>query len=132
MTQFNWYNNLVLPPWAPPSYIFGPVWTILYSLIFITFGKVFMDIVQGKIPLIYLIPLGLNLVLNFSFSYVQFTLRNFLLASIIIFLMIVTLIWSMVGIFKYDKFFIIFNIPYLLWICFAFVLQSTITFLNWK
>lgn len=132
MNTFSWYERLKLPNWAPPSYIFGPVWTILYALIFISFGRVFYEIINGKIPKVLLIPLILNLVLNFSFSPVQFQLRNYLLASIIIFLMIVTLIWAMIGIYKYDKLFTFLNIPYVLWICFAFVLQLNITILNWK
>lgn len=132
MNTFSWYERLKLPNWAPPSFVFGPVWTILYALIFISFGRVFYEIIYGKIPKVLLIPLILNLVLNFSFSPVQFQLRNYLLASIIIFLMIITLIWAMIGIYKYDKLFIFLNIPYLLWICFAFVLQLNITILNWK
>lgn len=132
MNNFSWYEKIKLPNWAPPSFVFGPVWTFLYTLIFISFGRVFYEIINGKIPKIFLIPLILNLVLNFSFSPVQFELRNYLLASIIIFFMIATLLWAMIGIYQYDKLFTFLNIPYLLWTCFAFALQLNITILNWK
>ncbi len=132
MNNFSWYEVIKLPTWAPPSYIFGPVWTFLYLLIFVSFGKVFYFIFEGKIPQIFIVPLILNLILNASFSPVQFELKNYLAASIIIFFMIITLLWGMIGLYKYDKLFTLLNIPYLLWICFAFVLQLNITILNWK
>jgi tryptophan-rich sensory protein len=58
-------------------------------------------------------------------------LRSNLLASIDIFLMIVTLVWIMVSIYNYYPWVTYMQIGYLLWICFAFVLQVTITKLNW-
>lgn len=36
MMNLDWYNNLISPPLSPPSFIFAPVWSILYVLIFIS------------------------------------------------------------------------------------------------
>ena len=41
MQTYNWYQALVRPSWAPPSWLFGPVWTFLYAVIAITFGFIF-------------------------------------------------------------------------------------------
>lgn len=128
--SYNWYSNLIKPSWAPPSFLFGPVWSFLYTLIFISFGNVFYKAYQGKIPLIVVLPFVLNLIFNFSFTYFQFTLKNNLLASIDIVLILGTLIWAMIAIYPHIKWVTYINIPYLLWVSFATVLQITITFLN--
>lgn len=130
MNSYNWYSSLIKPFWAPPSYLFGPVWTFLYVLIFISFGKVFMMFFEKKIPLLVVLPFVLNLIFNFIFTYFQFTLKNNLLASIDILLILSTLIWAMFAIYPYAKWITYIQIPYLLWVSFATVLQLTITYLN--
>ncbi len=130
MNSYNWYSSLIKPVWAPPSYLFGPVWTFLYVLIFISFGKVFMMFFEKKIPLLVVLPFVLNLIFNFIFTYFQFTLKNNLLASIDILLILSTLIWAMFAIYPYAKWITYIQIPYLLWVSFATVLQLTITYLN--
>lgn len=130
MNSYNWYSSLVKPSWAPPSYLFGPVWTFLYLLIFISFGKVFLLFYEKKISLIVVLPFVLNLIFNMIFTYFQFTLKNNLLASIDILLILTTLIWAMWAIYPYVKWITYIQIPYLLWVSFATVLQLTITYLN--
>jgi len=125
-----WYQNLIKPYWAPPSWLFGPVWTILYALIAISFGKVFMMFFKKQIPFIVILPFILNLIFNFLFSPIQFGLQNNFLAAIDILLVLATLIWAIFAIYPYAKWVAIINIPYLLWVSFATVLQLTITFLN--
>ena len=130
MNSYNWYSSLVKPSWAPPSYLFGPVWTFLYLLIFISFGKVFLLFYEKKIPLIVVLPFVLNLIFNMIFTYFQFTLKNNLLASIDIILILTTLVWAIWAIYPYVKWITYIQIPYLLWVSFATVLQLTITYLN--
>ncbi|MCF7834148.1 MAG: tryptophan-rich sensory protein [Candidatus Pacebacteria bacterium] len=130
MNSYNWYSQLIKPYWSPPSYLFGPVWTVLYVLIFIYFAKVFSMAWQKQIPLIVVLPFVLNLIFNFSFTYIQFGLKNNLLASIDILLILITLIWAMIAISPYVKWVTYIQIPYLLWVSFATVLQLTITYLN--
>jgi translocator protein len=127
---YNWYSTLIKPTWSPPSYIFGPVWTFLYILITISFGKVFMMFYQKQIPFIVVLPFILNLIFNFSFTYFQFGLKNNLLAALDILLVLSTLIWLIIAIYPYTKWIAYIQIPYLLWVSFATVLQLTITYLN--
>ncbi|MFC1727279.1 TspO/MBR family protein [Patescibacteria group bacterium] len=130
MQSSEWYQQLIRPSWSPPSWLFGPVWTFLYILIAVSFFRVFQLAFQKKISFIIALPFILNLIFNFAFTPLQFGLRNNLLAAIDILLVLVTLVWAMKVIFPHAKWISYIQIPYLLWVCFATVLQLTITYLN--
>lgn len=130
MNTYNWYSQLSKPTWSPPSWIFGPVWTFLYVLIALSFGEVFLLFFQRKIPFIVVLPFILNLIFNFSFTPLQFGLKNYLLSAVDILLVLGTLIWAMVSIYPHARWITYIQVPYLLWVSFATVLQITITYLN--
>ena len=127
---YNWYSQLIKPFWAPPNWIFGPVWTFLYILIVISFGKVFLMALKKEIPFIVILPFILNIIFNLVFTPLQFGLKNNFLAAIDILLVWGTLVWLMVAIYPYAKWIAYIQIPYFLWVSFASVLQLTITYLN--
>lgn len=131
METQQWYATLIKPDWAPPSWVFGPIWSVLYLIIAISFSYVFYKIYQGEIPYWVAIPFAFNLFFNLIFSPIQFGLQNNLLAAIDIVLILGTLIWLMVAIFPYAPWVTYINIPYLVWVCIATTLQCTITYLNW-
>lgn len=128
--ETSWYSQLIKPTWAPPSFLFGPVWSVLYIIIAISFGTVFYKAFNKQIPFIVVLPFILNLIFNLSFTYFQFGLKSNILAAIDISLVLITLVWLMIAIYPYIKWVAIINIPYLLWVCFATILQFTITYLN--
>lgn len=127
----NWYLDLVRPEWAPPAWLFGPVWSVLYTIIAITFGYVAYLYYKGRIPFRVALPFILNLIFNFAFTPLQFGLQNNLLAAIDIVLVLGTLIWALLVIRPHAPIVTYANVPYLLWVSFATVLQLTITYLNW-
>ncbi len=127
---FSWYQNLIKPSWSPPSWIFGPVWSVLYAIIAVTFGTVFYRTVMGKLSWFVALPFILNIIFNLAFSPLQFGLKNNWLAAIDILLVLGTLIWAMLAIWPHTRWVVYANLPYLLWVIFATFLQLTITFLN--
>jgi translocator protein len=85
---------------------------------------------KKEVAFIVVLPFILNLIFNFSFTYFQFGLKNNLLAAIDILLVLGTLIWLMIAIYPHTRWITYIQIPYLLWVSFASVLQLTITCLN--
>jgi tryptophan-rich sensory protein len=130
MENMNWYNELIKPFWAPPSWVFSPVWTFLYVIIFISFGYVAYKFFKKEISFWIFLPFLLNIIFNLVFTPIQFGLRNLPLATIDIILVLGTLIWAMMAISSFTRWVALVNTPYLLWVIFATVLQITITYLN--
>lgn len=133
MNTYNWYSQLLKPSWSPPSWLFGPVWSVLYIIIAFSFGTIFYKVFTKEIPWMVAVPFALNLLFNFAFTPIQFGLKNNLLASVDIILVLITLIWALVVVWRVSPslhWVAYVNLPYLLWVMFATVLQLSITFLN--
>jgi len=130
MNSYNWYSQLAKPSWSPPTWLFGPVWTFLYVLIAVSFGKVFLMFFQKKVSFIVILPFILNLIFNFAFTPLQFGLKNNFLSAVDVILVFGTLIWAIIAIYPHVRWVAYIQIPYLLWVSFATVLQLTITYLN--
>lgn len=132
METYDLYQQLIKPAWAPPAWLFGPVWTVLYILIAVSFGYAAYLYIKKKISFLGFLPFLLNIIFNLAFTPLQFGLQNNLFAAIDIILVLATLIWALCAIYQHMKWIALANIPYLLWVCFATILQLTITVMNWK
>jgi len=99
-------------------------------IIAISFGYVLYKVAKGDLPKKVALPFILNLLFNFSFTPIQFGLKSNLLAAIDILLVLATLIWICAVSWKRMRWVALVNIPYLIWVSFATVLQLTITILN--
>lgn len=131
MSWMEWYNSLAKPSWTPPPGTIGLIWQILYPIILVTFGFVFVQGFRGKVPWWVALPFAVNLVANLIFTPIQFGLRNLPLASADILVVWTTIVGSMIVIWPYYRWVAVAQVPYLLWVSLATVLQLSITWMNW-
>jgi benzodiazapine receptor len=133
MNTYKLYSQLIKPSWSPPSWIFGPVWILLYAIIAFSFGAVFYKAFTKQIPWMVALPFALNLLFNFAFPPIQFRLVNNFLASIDILLVVGMLIWALYVVWHNVpelRWVVYVNIPYLIWGVYATTVQLAITYLN--
>jgi translocator protein len=130
MNWLEWYNSLVKPDWTPAPGTIGTIWQILYPIILITFGYVFMQFFRGKVTGFVALPFLINLLSNLVFTPIQFGMRNMPLASVDIMIVWTSLIWLLIAIWPYHRWVAFAQFPYLAWVSIATVLQLSITFMN--
>lgn len=122
------YNELILPSFAPPAIVFPIVWTILYILMGISAYLIYEKkaYYQKKALFIYKV----QLIVNLLWSIIFFLLDLKVLAFIWILLLIVLVIFMIKEFYQISKPAAYLQIPYLLWIIFAAILNLSIIFLN--
>lgn len=123
-----WYYNLIKPPFSPPDWIFPPVWSILYFIIFTALLLyIFKSAKNKKTGYAYFF---LQLILNFLWTPSFFYLKNILLSVIIIILLDVCVILTIKSFYRISKISGLILIPYLIWILFATYLNIGYLVLN--
>lgn len=131
MTWMEWYHGLAKPSWTPAPATIGLIWQILYPIIVISFGFVFVQALRGKVSWMVALPFVINLVANLIFTPIQFGMRNMPLASIDILVVWGTIIWLAVAIWPHYRWVSLAQVPYFIWVSLATVLQLSITAMNW-
>ena len=124
----SWYSTLQKPFFNPPDWIFGPVWTILYTLMGLALYLVITS--QNKINKTALLFFSFQLILNSFWSILFFGFRSPLLAMleiIVLWLMILLTVKSFIKI-RTIAGYILF--PYLAWVSFAALLNLSVVLLN--
>lgn len=130
MTESLQYATYILPSRAPPSRLFGPVWTLLYILIAVSYAYVVHQVREKKLPKTFLIPFIINLIVNFSFTYIQFRLQNYRLAVADILIVLATIIRTMIILRPKIRRAFRLQVPYLLRVSFATILAINVAILN--
>ena len=131
MTWMEWYNSLAKPTWTPAPSTIGLIWNILYPIIIVTFGFVYVQAIRKKLPWKVALPFAINLLSNLIFTPIQFGLRNLPLASLDILIVWGTTLWLMIAVWRHYKWIAVAQVPYFVWVSIATVLQLSITWMNW-
>ena len=121
------YNSLQKPPFAPPSILFPIIWTTLYILMGVSYGRLnSKELTDEKIDMIYYLQLVINLLWPIFF----FVLKWRLFAFFWILLLDATVIIMIMRFYKKDKIAGLLQIPYILWSLFATYLNLGVYLLN--
>lgn len=124
-----WYIAVNKPSFNPPSWVFWPVWTLLYILMWIAFYFIWQHWYNLKTKnafIFYYIQLWLNLL----WSIIFFWLHNPTLAFIEIIILWIFILLTIISFYKIEKKSAYLLIPYLLWVSFASILNFYIMILN--
>lgn len=121
------YNSLIQPVFAPPSFLFPIVWTILYILMGVSYGILKTNnLTSDKISRIYYLQLFFNLLWPIFF----FTLKWRLFAFIWLLVLILLIVKMIIKFYNQNKLAGLLQVPYLLWCLFAAILNFSIYYLN--
>ena len=126
----DWYPDLAKPPFNPPGWVFGPVWTLLYVLMGVAFFLIWRKVGTSPSARGAMAAYGIQLLLNFLWSFVFFGARAPGWAFLEILLLWVALSWTVVLFFRVSTWAGWLMVPYLGWVTFASVLNGAIWILN--
>jgi len=122
-----WYSLINKPTFNPPSWVFAPVWTTLYLMMTIAIW-LFWHSRNRDMNTIYIY--FIHIVFNATWSIVFFGLHQILLALIVLIGLILIIIILMLRFKRVNIVSYYLMIPYLLWCCYALVLNFSIFLLN--
>lgn len=126
----SWYNYLNQPSFRPPNWLFGPVWTILYTFMGISLYWIWIKGTKKKEVRQAIKLFFIHLALNSSWSVIFFGIHNIYLALVTVVVLWIFIVVVMVKFYKIDKKASFILIPYLAWVSFATVLNYNIWLMN--
>ena len=127
----DWYDGLAKPWWRPPTWLFGPAWTVLYIMIAISGWMAWHAAAPGEawVPMtIY----GIQTVLNAAWSGIFFGMRRMKLALIEMAFLWLSILATIVVFWQISQTAALLLVPYLAWVSFAFMLNRAMVQLNPK
>ena len=122
-----WYSQLIKPSFNPPDWIFAPVWTTLYLMMTVAIWF-FWHSKNRNMNTVYIY--FIHLIFNTTWSIIFFVFHNIFLALIILIILIVLIIILIVRFKRVNLLSTYLMIPYLLWCCFALILNLNLLILN--
>ena len=121
-----WYSQIILPSFNPPSWVFGPVWTILYIFMSVAAWSAWKKTSDKKILQIYFIHIFFNSI----WSVIFFGFHQIFIALIDLGIILIFVIWLIRIYYQVNKISFLLMMPYLLWSSYALILNGAIFYLN--
>ncbi|MEU8461389.1 TspO/MBR family protein [Streptomyces sp. NPDC029003] len=123
------YAALARPAWAPPAWLFGPVWTVLYGMMAIAAWLVERQPNRLRVRRARM-WWSVQVTLNLAWTPLFFAARRYGLALLDIVLLLAALATTVVLFRRLSRTASLLLVPYLLWVCFATALNAAIWQLN--
>ena len=122
-----WYSLIIRPSFSPPDWVFAPVWTTLYFMMTLAVW-LFWHSTNRDMKTVYIY--FIHIIVNTTWSITFFVFHQIAI-SILVLIILITLIIILIRNFKRVNLISSYlMIPYLLWCCFALVLNVSIFILN--
>jgi len=125
-----WYREIEKPSFTPPDWVFGPVWTVLYTLMGIAAGIISANDGDKRQRQVALSVFGVQLTFNALWSVFFFGRRSPIAALIDLILLGISLVSTIVLFFRISKLAALLLIPYLAWVIFAGALNGSVWWMN--
>lgn len=125
-----WYATLIKPEFNPPNWVFGPVWTTLYILMGISLYLIWKQYEKRKNAKPALTVFSIQLILNSLWSILFFGMQSPLYGLLCIIPLWASIALMIVRFYPLSRNAALLQIPYLLWVSFATVLNASIWMLN--
>ena len=122
-----WYSLLIKPSYNPPDWIFAPVWTTLYLMMTIAIW-IFWHSKGKNMDTVYIY--FIHLIINTTWSVVFFIFHEIFFALIILIILIFLIIILILRFRVVNMISYYLMIPYLLWCCYALILNMSLLILN--
>ncbi len=126
----SWYLAIQKPTWNPPNWVFGPVWTTLYVMMGIALFLVWKEDTSRELKAIAFILFGVQLLLNFFWSFIFFKLEQPGWAFAEILVLWTAILACIFAFGQVNKTAAWLLVPYISWVSFATILNGTIWKLN--
>ncbi len=125
-----WYSMIQKPSFNPPSWIFAPVWILLFLLMGISLYLVWSKGLDYKGARVAIYIFFVQLVLNILWSILFFALQSPLFAFIEIIILWLAILMTIISFYRVSKIAAYFLLPYILWVSFASILNFSILIIN--
>ncbi len=124
--NMNVFDEIVKPPLTPPAIVFPIAWTILYILMGISAGRVYLEHPEAGGIKVF----AANLIVNFFWSIIFFNMRAFGFSFVWLLLLIAIVSYMIVKFYQVDKVAAYLQLPYFFWLLFAGYLNLFIFLAN--
>lgn len=121
-----WYQSLVKPSFNPPNWIFAPVWSILYIIIGLVGARTFLNHRRTAAMRFWVA----QMIFNFAWSPLFFGFQEIAMALIVIIALLISIVGFIVVSRKQDDLSALLFVPYLAWVAFATLLNTSIFLMN--
>lgn len=127
--NYNFLQELNKPNFQPPEWCFNIIWPLLYTLMFVSF-YLFLNTKNNQSHIFGVWLFLIQLFLNFAWTPIFFTFRQIKLALLVSILLTLVTFYMIIIFSKISLLAGLMNIPYLIWLIFADILNFYLVKLN--